>query len=225
MEQPTDRNKLGYPGWIPAVQISQNTAFIEAQSARPLVTVVAKKIDLYLDPGCKTVAGQLSYQTKLPLLQETVNTITVLLPNGGTGYLPREAVDLPVASPFITQQLVAEARRFLGLNYIWGGTSAYGFDCSGFTFRLYQSQGIVIPRDADEQGQQGLPIDRDNLAPGDLLFFADKLGQGSIHHVGMFIGNNSMIHAPNSRSQVREESITGVYDQEYWGARRYRLPA
>ncbi len=106
---------------------------------------------------------------------------------------------------------------------MWGGTSTWGFDCSGFCLRLYQSQGICIPRDADEQAAGGEAVSREDLLPGDLLFFAGPGGQGDIHHVGVYTGGDMMIHAPNSRAAVREEDFTaGKYGEEFWEARRYR---
>ncbi|MHB8985553.1 MAG: C40 family peptidase, partial [Eubacteriales bacterium] len=109
-----------------------------------------------------------------------------------------------------------------GLPYLWGGTSSYGFDCSGFTFRILQSQGLSIPRDADEQAREGVPVVKENLRPGDLLFFAAKEGRGQIHHVGIYSGGGRMVHAPDSSSSVREEEYdAGAYGEEYWGARRY----
>jgi len=98
-----------------------------------------------------------------------------------------------------------------------------GLDCSGFTMRLYQSQGISIPRDADEQAREGFEVaDRNDLQPGDLLFFAVKMGLGQVHHSAMHIGDGMMIHAPDSRSEIRIDHVdNGVYKDEFWGARSY----
>lgn len=222
-EQATERDPHGYPGWLPAVQVYSDTRFLREQAGFPSVAVTAPQTRLYRD-DCATIAlAELSYQSRLPLLAENELTFTVRLPSGDKGCLRRGDTVKSTEAAFSAADLLRQARLFLGLRYIWGGTSSYGFDCSGFVQRLYQSQGIRIPRDADEQAQAGISVSRQDLAPGDLLFFASDNGQGSIHHVGMYTADDSMIHAPNSRAAIKEESFaTGIYAREYWGARRYR---
>ncbi|MDR3590055.1 MAG: C40 family peptidase [Negativicutes bacterium] len=223
VEQLTDQDGRGYPGWLPAAQVCFDETYLREQEQLPLVAVTAARTPLYLNSGATAVLTGLTYQTRLPRLAACGETVTVRLPDGGTGFLPAAATTAVDEISFRPENLPAEARRFLGLRYIWGGTSAYGFDCSGFALRLYQSQGLRIPRDADEQARAGTAVARADLACGDLLFFAGDNGQGAIHHVGIYAGEGLMIHAPNSRSAVREEPFAaGVYGDEYCGARRYR---
>ena len=94
------------------------------------------------------------------------------------------------------------ANRMMGIPYVWGGTSIKGFDCSGFTKIVFQSQGIELPRDASQQVHVGEIVDTqggfDNLLPGDLLFFGkkdDSLGKEKITHVAIYLGNLEFIHA------------------------------
>ncbi len=222
-DQATDRDERGYPGWLPAVQVDDGPLFLRELAAGPAVVVTAPRAALYADAAGREKLMELSWQTRLPLLAAEGALLAVWRPDGGTGFLAaRDAAPLSPA-PFDGARLVAAARRFAGLRYVWGGTSAWGFDCSGFCLRLYQSQGVSIPRDADEQAAGGAAVARGELAPGDLLFFAGPGGQGDIHHVGVYTGGNTMIHAPNSRAAVREEDFTaGTYGEEFWGARRYR---
>ncbi|MCL6639486.1 MAG: C40 family peptidase [Firmicutes bacterium] len=220
--QKTRLNHLGYPGWLPAVQVQSDPSYLRDQEAMPEVAISVPGAVLYRDPALREASIEVGYQTRLPLLAEEEKAVRVRLPDGGTGYIERDKVKKTGELSFSGSGIVREARRFLGINYLWAGASPYGFDCSGFTMRLYQSQGISIPRDADDQAQEGVPVAREDLAPGDLLFFAAKGGRGQIHHVGLYSGNGMMIHAPNSRSAVREEPFdSGVYGEEYWGARRY----
>lgn len=220
--QKTTLSQYGYPGWVPAVHIAINDVYLRELKQLPSVTVSKKTAPFYADQGLGAVSGRLSYQTKLPLLQEGGRVVAVRLPSGNTGYLARSDVKKTAELTFSGEGIVSEAKQFLGLPYIWGGTSPYGFDCSGFTMRLYQSQGITIPRDADEQAREGTAVARQDLRPGDLLFFAAKGGRGQIHHVGMYIDNGLMIHSPASDSSVRIEAFDGgSYGGEYWGARRY----
>ena len=221
LSQGTDKDARGYPGWLPAAQVAASPEF--APELDDLVALVtAPRAMLHGEPGTLPLF-ELSWPTRLPLLAEEGGWLTVRRPDGGVGFLARSEAARESAGFFDGYGMVDAARRFFGLRYVWGGTSAWGFDCSGLTFRLYQSQGIAIPRDADEQAAAGRRVERDDLQPGDLLFFAGPGGQGDIHHVGVYAGGDMMVHAPNSRSAVREESFAaGVYGEEFWGARRYR---
>lgn len=86
------------------------------------------------------------------------------------------------------------AKRFLGIPYLWGGRSSFGFDCSGFTQMLVRARGINMPRDADQQAAWAgvIKIERQDLQPGDLLFFGSSAKD--ISHTGMFIGDGQFIH-------------------------------
>lgn len=97
--------------------------------------------------------------------------------------------------PLTIAQSIALAKRFLGLPYLWGGRSSYGYDCSGFTQMLVRSRGITMPRDADLQAAwEGVEaVDRKDLRAGDLLFFGS--GGGKITHTAMYIGGGEFIHA------------------------------
>ena len=99
-------------------------------------------------------------------------------------------------------QAIALSRKFLGLPYLWGGTSTFGYDCSGFTQMLYRRRGILMPRDADLQAAwTGVrDVSRKALRPGDLLFFGAS--QDKITHTGMYIGNGEFINATTHETPV-----------------------
>jgi cell wall-associated NlpC family hydrolase len=115
--------------------------------------------------------------------------------------------------PWTVAEVVEFSRRFLGLPYLWGGTSTYGYDCSGFTQMLCRRRGVVIPRDAGQQADWTgmVPVGRDQLRPGDLLYFgasADK-----ITHTGMYLGNGEFIDAtPWQRPVVQIDRL----DDPHW---------
>ena len=114
-----------------------------------------------------------------------------------------------------TQRVVRIAKRYLGVSYRWGGSSPRsGFDCSGLVRYVYGRVGIRLPRVAAGQFHRGHRVRSSKLHRGDLLFF-NRLG-----HVGMYIGRGKMIHAPNSRSTVRIESLRGYWGGVFVGARR-----
>lgn len=218
----TSLDTRGYPGWVPAVHIIQNELFLSELDKLENVVVFDKKTFVYADPELSNSLKEVSYLTRLPLLEAKDNHVKVRLVDGKTGYLARAGVKKASELKFSQNDIVSEANRFLGLRYLWAGAASYGFDCSGYTMRLYQSQGIAIPRDADEQAREGIAVDKRNLRPGDLIFFAKNGGRGPINHVGMYIGSGNMIHAPNSGSSIKVESIYNTaYGNNYWGARRY----
>ncbi|CAM4259894.1 MAG: C40 family peptidase [Comamonas sp.] len=120
-----------------------------------------------------------------------------------------------------TSDLVVTAMGFLGVPYRFGGNSAEtGFDCSGFVRAIYsQTVGKVLPRLAAEQAQATQKIDRDELKPGDLVFFNTM--RRAFSHVGIYVGEGKFIHAPRTGASVRVESMqTSYWAHRFDGARR-----
>jgi len=119
--------------------------------------------------------------------------------------------------------LVVSALGFLGIAYRRGGSSAdEGFDCSGFTRHVFEhSLGLILPRRANEQAQLPglLSVQRDELQPGDLVFF-DTMRR-AFSHVGIYVGGGRFIHAPRSGARIRLEDMGGSYwARRFNGARR-----
>jgi hypothetical protein len=122
---------------------------------------------------------------------------------------------------YLREELVRTARSFLGVPYLWGGTSAEtGFDCSGLAMAVYQLNGLELPRSSWEQFTTGLPVERASLAKGDLIFFA---GEGDkVSHVGIYAGNGLFIHAPGKGKRILTDSIAKEYfSRMFLGARSY----
>jgi hypothetical protein len=117
--------------------------------------------------------------------------------------------------------LVVNAMGFLGVPYRRGGSSAdTGFDCSGFVQAMYQNTiGLILPRRANEQAAATEKIDKQDLQPGDLVFFNTM--RHAFSHVGIYIGDGKFIHSPKPGAQVRVESLSQSYWQRRFnGARR-----
>ncbi len=123
--------------------------------------------------------------------------------------------DTIVAPPPTHGGVVADALSQLNTPYVWGGAAPGGFDCSGLVMWAYAQEGVSLPHSSYAQYSYGVPVSRDQLAPGDLVFF-DGLG-----HVGIYIGGNQFVHAPHTGDVVRISSLDEAwYSATYVGARR-----
>jgi cell wall-associated NlpC family hydrolase len=147
---------------------------------------------------------------------EMVTAATARLANGmqvsfGTE-VPQGAVPAADSRPLPRTRgdLVRTAKLFLGLHYLWGGLSVWGYDCSGLTWAVYRAHRITIPRDADAQYTAGTPVSLSDAKPGDLIFYEGPRPG----HVAMLVGRGMMIESPNSASAVRivpvREGYVGV---------------
>jgi cell wall-associated NlpC family hydrolase len=225
--QPSPKNSRGYPGWLPTRQLT--TA---APQASDTTAVVARR-SAWLwadDDSVDTLAGkvmELSYGTRLPVVSAGPSTVHVGMLGGGVRTLRRSAVVLRSGpAPAATgAAVVDEAMRFLGLPYLWSGTSGFGFDCSGLTYSAYRQLGVTIPRDAAPQSTGGAAVTRGDLLPGDLVFL--RSSAGVVHHVAMYVGRvdgvRTVIEAPRTGTSVRLTPLSR-FGPGYAGARRYLTP-
>ncbi len=151
------------------------------------------------------------------------------------GLLPRSgAIESALeSSPLVRQvrdtasELVMQAMNFLGVPYRRGGDSAdEGFDCSGFTRHVFENSiGLVLPRRADQQAQAPglLPVAREELKPGDLVFFNTM--RRAFSHVGIYVGEGRFIHAPRAVGEVRVEDMRQAYWAKRFNGARLAEPA
>lgn len=116
------------------------------------------------------------------------------------------------------QSVLNYAAQFLGVPYVYGGSTPSGFDCSGFTSYVFKNTVGSIPRVAQAQYDATTRVSRDDLLPGDLVFFGSSTS--SISHVGIYVGSNQFIHAPSTGDVVKYSSLTGSYATRYQGAGR-----
>jgi hypothetical protein len=189
-----------YTGWVPADalrKLGESGAYARSEQ---VVQVESLFANLY---GATDVTSHkpvltVPFETRLEVVAEgkgdDAGWLQVRLPDQRTAWIQSGDINRDPQTLTIAQSIVL-AKRFLGLPYLWGGRSSYGYDCSGFTQMLVRSRGIHMPRDADLQAAwQGVEaVDRKDLRAGDLLFFgaaADK-----ITHTAMYIGEGEFIHS------------------------------
>ena len=219
--QPSPRNTYGYPGWVPTAQLTAR-----APEAAPRSAVVRSRTAwLWRSADLTGRDVLLSYGTQLPVVAATAKSVEVVLLDGRHLYLRRGAVALRQSGEQFPSpagaDVVREARKFTGLQYLWAGTSSYGVDCSGFTHLVYAALGVTIPRDGGPQFAEGTPVRTIGaLRAGDLVFF--RSSAGVIYHVGMALGDGRMLQAPRTGAAVTETSLL----QQPWrsafaGGRRY----
>jgi cell wall-associated NlpC family hydrolase len=130
------------------------------------------------------------------------------------------AAKIPPASSGGDVLVLDEARKYLGIPYVWGGASPEeGFDCSGYVMYLFGQLGVSLPHGAEAISAYGTPVEFADLQPGDVIFFQNTYRYG-VSHLGIWAGNNQFIHAPEPGAVVCYEELKGFYLAHYWGARR-----
>ncbi|MCX6546327.1 MAG: C40 family peptidase [Acidobacteria bacterium] len=162
----------------------------------------------FLLTGCAASRGPtLHVLPPRPSLVEPPSDSAVLLPRSSS------------VAPLLDSGVVRTALGYLGTPYVLGGTTPTGFDCSGFVRYVYHLNGVELPRNVATQASMGQPVEREDIRPGDLVFFSTT-GPG-LTHVGIATSRDAFVHAPNSRGVVRVEPLTSPYwSQHYAGARR-----
>lgn len=115
----------------------------------------------------------------------------------GSGPRPAPGTGAPTGAA-----IVATARKYLGVPYVWGGDDENGFDCSGLVQRVFAENGIDLPRVSRDQARAGVPVAVGDLQPGDLVFFGNP-----VDHVGIYVGDGKMIAAPHRGEVVRVQDV------------------
>ena len=148
------------------------------------------------------------------LKQHTTTTTSV---SGGQTPQTADGAGLPQNPGGSANSLIGYAKRFLGVPYVWGGTSPTGFDCSGFVQYVYRQFGVNLPRISSDQARAGKQISIKDLRPGDLVAWDNSSRNAGADHIAIYIGNGLIIEAPRPGRSVQ---ISHLYDTNIaWGVR------
>ncbi len=184
------------------------------------------------------IIGSLSYSSRINIITKTGDWYKINY-NGVVGYIyclyaavsrsgNPVVYDSSVDRSFQTEEGAAKgeqvlnmAKTFLGVPYVWGGTSPSGFDCSGLVYYVYKQFGVTLNRVAADMTAAGIPVTYSELKPGDIVFFHNTSRYTRINHVGIYAGNGMFIHAPQTGDVVKFSPLnSGYYSTTFVTARR-----
>lgn len=187
-----------YPGWVESSGLLAASTAPYA-SGRHVVVVRSLFAHVYRETSVTKHAPMITvpFETRLEIdagAEPVEGWSLVRLADGRRGAVQNGDV-APAGARLTIDEAIALGKRFLGMPYTWGGTSSYGYDCSGFMQMLMRQRGYLMPRDASVQARwEGLaPIEKSDLEPGDLLYFGSSTER--ITHTGMYIGDGTFINA------------------------------
>ena len=202
-----------YTGWTPLTALLPGKPYATSGRVGEVQSLFAH---IYREANVTRHAPLLTvpFETRLEVVAEPADHprwLQVRLPDDRSGWLQAGDVAFDV-KPLDVAGMLALSRRFLGLPYTWGGTSSFGYDCSGFAQMLCRRRGINLPRDAQPQADWSgaRPVERADLAPGDLLYFGSS--DKHITHTGVYLGDGKFIDATTHETpMVRIDDLNDPY--------------
>ena len=216
----------GYLGWIEDLQLARMSPDRagEWDAARRAIVTVAVTSARETPSADAVPVSDLVIGALLKLATSDGAWWGVELADGRKGYVRAEEVQefgtWQASRALAADAIERTAKQFMGVPYLWGGTSSKGFDCSGFAKTVFRMNGLELPRDTDQQAQQGVAVPLDNgfdqLRKGDLLFFGAKASaeRGErITHVGIYVGGMDFIHASGLVRRNSLDPLSPIYSE------------
>lgn len=222
----------GKTGWVSGTYLQVSGTENPVKSLSNTGTVTASKLNVRSGPDTSySIIHTLWQGNTIKVIGESNGWYKIQLSNGTTGWVSgtylklgaSTATPTPTPSaPTATSRaekintIISTAKSLVGTPYVWGGESLQegGFDCSGLTYYVFKKVGITLNRVSADQAKQGTTVSRANLQPGDLVFYSFQ-GTSKVDHVGIYIGNNKMIHSPKAGDTVKITDIS----TSYWESR------
>ena len=204
----------GKTGYVSSQYLSSSTA----PESTTTTTKYVNTLSLNVRSGPSTsysVIGKVSEGDKVEVIS-TSNGWSKIKYNGKTGYVSSQYLsssvsDSSTSTSSSVSNVISLAKTLLGKPYVWGGQGPNAFDCSGLmTYIFKNGAGINLPRTSTEQSKYGVTVSKADLKPGDLIFSSTN-GTGKVSHVGIYIGNGEMIHAPKPGDVVKISNINNSY--------------
>lgn len=196
----------------------QQQQLASRHKTRPGVIKSSPNSTIKTAPAVKAKVQPSSYESEIIGEPYIVDVAKKAPSRGGS---PRDYANYAAKNGKQGSAMASQALSYRGMPYIRGASSPKrGFDCSGLVYYILRSRGYNPPRTAAGYANYGTPVAKKDLKPGDLVLFANTYKRG-ISHIGVYTGNNNFVHAANSRSGVRSDSLSsGYYRKKYYGARR-----
>jgi gamma-D-glutamyl-L-lysine dipeptidyl-peptidase len=204
-----------YKGWVRATAMKKlaGRPYGEDQT---MVAVSALSANVYREQSVTRHAPMVTVPFDTRLVAEipadpNARWFKTTLPDGRAGYIQNGDV-AQSSKKLSVAETIDLAKKFLGVTYTWGGTSSFGYDCSGFMQMLMKQRGYLMPRDANIQASWTgvVPVDRKDLQPGDLLYFGSS--PEKITHTGMYIGDGKFINdTTHTRPAVQIDDLNDPY--------------
>lgn len=225
-----------YRGWIPgyAVRMLEDNSHAYA-STGPVAVMRELFVDVREQPNDRAmILTKATISVELEMTDSDEDWVQLRLPDDRIGYIRKheaKLVDKDIAQTMWLpdpRKMIETAERFIGVPYLWGGTSPFGIDCSGFVQLVHRIHNITLLRDAGIQAadHRCMPVAREEVRTGDLIFFGDGSDPDidAITHIGMAVDNEHFIHSGGSWgvTVTRFDDPASPYTNRYWGARRMR---
>ena len=227
--------KVNFHGSVGYVSVPLLRDILTAENFNAMGRITGDVVNLRERPNTESeVLGQYYERTEMTVIGINTGWYKVRH-EGKTGYIRSDYMTIisgqraasassgsaPPANLTLGQQIASFALGFLGSNYVYGGASPSGFDCSGFSSYVYKNFGYTITRNASGQYRDnGVHINKSDLSPGDLVFFSSN-GGSSVTHVGIYIGDNEFVHASRTGIGVIISRLDSSYYLSVWyGAKR-----